>query len=310
VVDKHTLPLFPRVSVIIPTSNRPSSLKRLLTSLGEATAVHEIIVVDDGSQPPVSVTASNVLLLRIPQRGLVSAARNLGASRACGEILIFVDDDCVLNGSSILLLRDAFVGNPAIGIVGPVISYFSDSSTIWCAGVVRTKWLGRTKFRGRGRNLTHARRLPLRCDDFPSVFAVRQSCFQEIGGFDEVNFPMGLEEADFAARARERGYAVQLVPRALAWHDLRPHDPLVRRLHAVEPRRAFHTARGRVLFLRKHSPTSPVRALRLVFWFVVLVPGYLAGIALGSGLTFKGKLELAHSFVAGLQQGMAGSLRP
>jgi glycosyltransferase involved in cell wall biosynthesis len=44
----------PRISVIIPTHNRPSLLREALASVRNQTCSDwEIVIVDDGSQPPV-----------------------------------------------------------------------------------------------------------------------------------------------------------------------------------------------------------------------------------------------------------------
>ncbi len=90
-----------QASVIIPTHNRSSTLLNTLRALNAqsiSVAAFEVIVVDDGCtddtveavlafQAPFSLR-----LLRQPQSG-PSAARNLGANRARGAILIFLDDD-------------------------------------------------------------------------------------------------------------------------------------------------------------------------------------------------------------------------
>jgi hypothetical protein len=89
------------VSVVIPTRNRSALLATTLRSvLWQSDVVLEVIVVDDGSTdatPEVVAAAgdSRVTLVRLDRPRGPAAARNLGAGRATGEWVGFVDDDDV-----------------------------------------------------------------------------------------------------------------------------------------------------------------------------------------------------------------------
>jgi GT2 family glycosyltransferase len=83
-----------KVSVVIPTRDRPRSLERCLAALGKGC---EVIVVDDGSADPRAAAAlaerHGARALRLEGRG-PAAARNAGAAAAGGEVVCFTDDDC------------------------------------------------------------------------------------------------------------------------------------------------------------------------------------------------------------------------
>src|SRR5260370_34713222 len=84
-------------SVIIPTYNRLDFLKRAIASVWTQTHTdYEIIVVDDGSTDGsmdyLLSLGSRVTALRQTNRG-PGAARNLGAERAVGRYLAFLDSD-------------------------------------------------------------------------------------------------------------------------------------------------------------------------------------------------------------------------
>jgi glycosyltransferase involved in cell wall biosynthesis len=91
----------PRVSVVIPTLDRPDHLTRAIDSaLGQTTADIELIVVDDGSPEPASVVAdraadSRIRVLRHESRRGAGAARNTGIRAARGEFIALLDDDDV-----------------------------------------------------------------------------------------------------------------------------------------------------------------------------------------------------------------------
>lgn len=84
----------PDVSIIIPTYNRPALLPRSLASARAQTGVAvEVIVVDDGSEPPASIPdGPDVTLVRIRNQG-ASAARNAGLARATADHVMFLDSD-------------------------------------------------------------------------------------------------------------------------------------------------------------------------------------------------------------------------
>jgi glycosyltransferase involved in cell wall biosynthesis len=91
---------FPLIAVIIPTRDRPQSLKRCLSALAGQTIAHEleVIVVDDGSvdrAAVVDVVAEHAFArLELQDSSGPARARNTGAAAARSEVLCFTDDDC------------------------------------------------------------------------------------------------------------------------------------------------------------------------------------------------------------------------
>lgn len=89
-----------RVSVILPTHNRPELLKEAISSvLGQSWLDWELVVVDDGSVPPAhSVVRSEqpIQWLKNTVAQGLSAARNKGMKASTGEVVTFLDDDDLL----------------------------------------------------------------------------------------------------------------------------------------------------------------------------------------------------------------------
>ena len=92
-----------KLSVIVPTHNRPQSLGRTLAALSAQTIdrdAFEVIVVDDGSTTEnraagEAITAEHGFTCIAQQQSGLAAARNAGAERATGRVLYFLDDDVV-----------------------------------------------------------------------------------------------------------------------------------------------------------------------------------------------------------------------
>jgi Glycosyl transferase family 2 len=89
----------PLVSIILPTRDRPGLVRKAVESvLKQSYQRWELLVIDDGegSGPPDWLSDQRVEWLRSGRRG-VGAARNMGLDRARGEIIVFLDDDNVMD---------------------------------------------------------------------------------------------------------------------------------------------------------------------------------------------------------------------
>jgi glycosyltransferase involved in cell wall biosynthesis len=120
------------VSIIIPAFNAaPYIIEAIDSALKQTQAVHEIIVVDDGSTdntPEIAaLRKAKITLLRQTNQG-VSIARNRGARESTGEWLLFLDaDDRLLPMAVELLLQRA--GQGAFGVVYGQSVFITDHQT-------------------------------------------------------------------------------------------------------------------------------------------------------------------------------------
>lgn len=125
----------PRISVVIPTCDRPQYLHDAVDSVfAQTSPADEILVIDNGREPlpPGTFTyAEGLRLVRALPRFGVSQARNLGAILASGDYIAFLDDDdgwdvgyladvrltIRKSGAEVVLgrLRDRFSGQPIKG---------------------------------------------------------------------------------------------------------------------------------------------------------------------------------------------------
>lgn len=121
-------PPAPLVSVIVPCLAHAEELGRCLASLERQDLAHpyEVIVVDSAADPEVARVAGehpDARLLRSDARLGPGAARNLGVRHARGELLAFVDADCVAEPGWLRAAHAALErGARAVG--GPVLDAF------------------------------------------------------------------------------------------------------------------------------------------------------------------------------------------
>ncbi len=88
----------PLVSIIMPVYNHQRAFERALASIQAQTyRPLEVIIVDDGSEPPINISGSedetcSIKLIRQKNAG-APAARNTGLKQSTGEYVIFWDAD-------------------------------------------------------------------------------------------------------------------------------------------------------------------------------------------------------------------------
>ncbi len=103
----------PVVSVIIPTFNRPSELKKAIGSLvSQIYNKLEVIVVNDGGDDVENIVLSfrqdlNIKYLRHSKVKGVAAARNTGINASTGKYIAYLDDDDVYYSNHLSVLVEA-----------------------------------------------------------------------------------------------------------------------------------------------------------------------------------------------------------
>ncbi len=127
----------PFVSVIIPTYNRKAWLRELLDSLAQQTYPadrFEVIVVDDGSSDGTGEIAGQPFPFRLRYFRQTNqgdaAARNLGAQQSQADILLFLDDDILLEKNYLAHVVPEHVSHPKRIVVGTDILWLADTNPL------------------------------------------------------------------------------------------------------------------------------------------------------------------------------------
>ncbi len=109
------------ISVIIPAFNPGRFLAEALASV-QAQTVHplEVLLVDDGSEPPIAIPPAISLPIRLIRQANAgqAAARNLGMKEAKGEWLAFLDADDVWHPEKLARQWDVAREVPTSTIIG------------------------------------------------------------------------------------------------------------------------------------------------------------------------------------------------
>jgi len=116
----------PRISIVIPTHERPADLRRCLEALTSARRDgHEVIVVDNfpQSRRTESVAIAFGVGYIVERTPGLNRARNAGVCAATNDIVAFVDDDVVVSDGWTASIADRFADPTvacATGLVLPI----------------------------------------------------------------------------------------------------------------------------------------------------------------------------------------------
>lgn len=215
----------PRISVVVCTAGlRPCLWDLLDTLVGLDDPSFEVLVVENSAVPRLDAVRLRALGVRHvvePRRGL-DAARNRGLRESAGEVVAYVDDDCLVHVGWLAGLRDAFA-DPTVDLVtGRVLPASLELATErwfdrhfpWDRGVVRKRFGDHDPLPWYPASMHH---LGTGCN-----MAFRRSALEALGGFDEAldmgTMVGGGGDMDAFGRAVDAGMVAVYEPRALVLH--------------------------------------------------------------------------------------------
>ena len=133
------------VSVLIPAYNCADVLPECLESLDrQSFKPLEILVIDDCSGDDTAKVASSFEFVRViwrGERGGAGAARASGAKKARGDILCFIDSDCIAPPDWLEKIVAVFETDPQIGAVGGMYRHCHARSLISVFGKFEEEYL-------------------------------------------------------------------------------------------------------------------------------------------------------------------------
>ncbi len=166
-----------RLSLVVPATDDPPTLRRCLDAVEAAT------------EPPDEV----VVVSRPPHAG-PAFARNDGAARATGEVIAFVDADVLVHPDAFARIRAALALEP--GLVGVFGSYDDRVAT---RGAV-------AGFRNLLHHTVHQRSAGEAATFWAGLGAVRADALAAVGGFDAARYPRpSIEDIELGGRLVGQG---------------------------------------------------------------------------------------------------------
>lgn len=200
-----------RISVIIITYNRAKLLNECLASLIKQTVMpDELIIVDGGSSDGTYQIVNNYRNKFVSLKYVVSETkgiaiqRNLGIKTATGDLIAFIDDDCIPVNDWIKLMCEYHEMHPECGAIGGNILNKNENSYI--------------------AHVTQIVSFSNKNDSEHYVFALatgnvsyKSNALNSIGLFDETLET--CEDIELCYRLNQNNYKQLHVPEIAVWHD-------------------------------------------------------------------------------------------
>lgn len=192
----------PALSVIVPVHNGGAHLPRCLDALkASGSTGREVIVVDDGSTDGSAgaARARGFEVVRLDARRGPAAARNEGARRARGRVLLFLDADVVARPDTLARVEAFFEANDE---TAALFGSYDDAPA--ARGFV-------SQYKNLAHHFIHARSGADAETFWAGCGAVRREAFDAAGGFDETRYTRpSIEDIELGRRLRRRGLRIAL----------------------------------------------------------------------------------------------------
>ncbi len=286
IIETDTPIANPLISVVIVNYNSGSYLIECVrTALPQAS---EILMVDNASSDN-SLDLCMQHFLNEPKLKIIrnhnnrgfAVACNIGAMRANGDFLFFLNPDCSLGESAVSELTQVLLSNDASGMAGGLLINTDGSEQGGGRRAIPTPWrsfvraFGLSKLAHRWPKLffdfhLHKQPLPDQPIEVEAIsgacMMVKRTAIEDVGLWDEDYF-LHCEDLDWCMRFRQKNWKIMFVPSARVTHAL------------------GISSQSRPLFVAWHKHKGMIRFYRKFFRHQY--PGILMGLViLGVWLRF------------------------
>jgi GT2 family glycosyltransferase len=202
----HNTRVKKRISVIIPNHNGSRTIGKCLGALCASVYDNfEVIVVDDASSDDsvAIIRRFPCQLVTLDSHSGASKARNAGARAGSGDLLFFIDADCVVERDTLSLVNRAAQGR----------------QQVVCGGTYAKKAYDYTFFSTFQSVFIHYSETKRSEPDYIASHAmlIDRRTFEQSGGFQEDFMPI-MEDVEFSHRLKRAGIKLAMDPTIMVSH--------------------------------------------------------------------------------------------
>ncbi len=209
------------ISVCVNTKDRPEKLARCLDSilansfrlLGNVR--YEIVVIDQSNKPTIAPRFKTKIVYLHNKGSGAGLAKNMALENTSGKIVLFTDDDCLVDASWIENVALSYNEHPHVfGVFGKVLPYMPElHPDEFCP----------CTFENEKPYIIKRPRLHYNSIGFGNNMSFRLDMLKGLGGFKSWLGPGSIgsnaDDAEMALRALSHGYELLYNPKVLVYHD-------------------------------------------------------------------------------------------
>lgn len=201
------------ISILICSRDRREDLERLIRDLLNIKARYSFqLVVVEETDNPVPIPGVKYISHPAVNRG-IPYARNLALNGAEGDILVFLDDDCMVHHGWLENLLKPFKDDSVVGVQGGVTVPIGTNALGWVESILGVPGGGiRRVWEAKGENQETREISTLNC-------AYRRWVIEKVGGFER-ELKITGEDYVLAKKACVHGRCL-FIPNAMVSHDAR-----------------------------------------------------------------------------------------
>ena len=194
------------ISVVVPNFNGAKTIEKCVAAvLASKYDSFELIVVDDASSDNSVELISRFpcRLIQLKKHAGASRARNIGAKESAGDIIFFIDADCIISEDTLSLVHKAITGNKDTVIGGSYTPLPYDNNFF---SAFQSIFINYSELKQKGPDYIASHSM-----------TIEKRIFEKSGGFPEQFLPI-IEDVEFSHRLRSAGYQLQMDPDILVRH--------------------------------------------------------------------------------------------
>ncbi|MEM6795885.1 MAG: glycosyltransferase family 2 protein [Acidobacteriota bacterium] len=259
------------LALVLNYNGRDVTLETLSSLVSTAYEPFEIAVIDNGStddsKAAIAASHPGLTQVEVDRNQGISHGMNFGLRYALEgghDYVLILNNDIEVDPQMVAEMVRVAEKDPKIGAVGPKAFYFYDRERLWSTGGILRFRHSVTRERGDGELDQGQYDQDAEVDYINGcAMLVRRQALVDTGLWDSTYF-LGVEDADWCMRMKQKGYRCVYAHRAVLWHMISTSTGV------YKPFRTFHTGRSTAIFVRKFA--GPIGWLSFAICALVALP--------------------------------------